>query len=123
MALPKEHMDTSEAYWNLPEGQRAELTDGRLYERAPPNYIHQKLVSQLTRIIGNYIAEKGEGCEVIPAPFAVNLHADEKTWVEPDISVIFDSSKLSERGCEGPPDWIVVQIFDSLEIRFSDLLK
>ncbi len=60
---------------------------------------------------------------MIPAPFAVNLHADEKTWVEPDISVICDSSKLSERGCEGPPDWIVVQIFDSLEIRFSDLLK
>lgn len=32
--------------------------------------------------------------------------ADEK-WVEPDISVICDRNKLSERGCEGAPDFII----------------
>lgn len=31
------------------------MIDGRLYGMAPSGYIHQKLVSQLTRIIGNYI--------------------------------------------------------------------
>lgn len=98
---------TSEDYWKLPEGQRAELIDGKLYSMAPPSFRHQKLVSQLTRIIGNHIEENGGKCEVIPAPFAVNLTADDEKWVEPDISVICDRDKLSDRGCEGAPDFII----------------
>lgn len=30
-----------------------------------------------------------------------------RTIVEPDISVICDRSKLTERGCTGAPDWII----------------
>ena len=29
MPLPREHKYTSEDYWNLPEGRRAELIDGQ----------------------------------------------------------------------------------------------
>ena len=32
---------------------------------------------------------------------------DEKNYVEPDISVICDGSKLDDRGCHGAPDWII----------------
>lgn len=45
----------SEDYWNLPDGQRAELIDGKLYAMAPPNRIHLRLVHQLDKLIGNYI--------------------------------------------------------------------
>ena len=48
MPLPREHHYTSEDYWNLPEGQRAELIDGQLYNMAPPSRMHQKLISQFT---------------------------------------------------------------------------
>lgn len=106
MPLPKK-IYTADDYRNLPEGERAELIDGQLYMMAPPSRIHQKIVSQLSRIIGNYIAEHNGDCEVYPAPFSVNLHADETTFVEPDISVICDKDKLSDRGCEGAPDWII----------------
>lgn len=107
MPLPQERIYTSEDYWNLPEGQRAELIDGKLYAMAPPNRIHQKLVSRLTQTIGSFI-DSGKGtCEVYPAPFAVNLNMNDKIWVEPDISVICDRKKLSDRGCEGAPDWII----------------
>lgn len=30
-----------------------------------------------------------------------------KTYVEPDISVICDSGKLTGQGCKGAPDWII----------------
>lgn len=103
----KENFCTAEDYWNLPEGQRAELIDGQLYDMAPPNFKHQKLVSQFTKIIGNYIDSHNGGCEVIPAPFAINLNADDKTYVEPDISIICDKNKISDRGCEGAPDFII----------------
>lgn len=107
MTFPKQRIYTSEDYWNLPEGQRAELIDGKLYDMAPPSYIHQKLIMELSATIRDYIrAHKGD-CEVLPAPFAVNLTGNDKTWVEPDISVICDKNKLSDRGCEGAPDWII----------------
>ena len=107
MPIPQEHTYTSEDYWSLPEGQRAELIDGKLYSMTPPSFIHQKLIQQLGRIIGNHIFTQNGECEVVPAPFAVNLNADDKIWVEPDISIICDRSKLTDRGCKGSPDWII----------------
>lgn len=107
MPLPKETACTAQDYWNLPEGHRAELIDGELYDMAPPGFIHQKLVSGLVRQIGNYIKERGGSCEVIPAPFTVNLNADDSAYVEPDLSVICDKNKLTDRGCEGAPDFII----------------
>lgn len=107
MPLLKNERCTSEDYWNLPDGQRAELIDGKLYDMAPPSRIHQKLVSQLSREIGNYIESKNGSCEVYPAPFAVNLNADDETYVEPDISVICDNSKLTDKGCSGAPDLVI----------------
>ena len=107
MPLPKQHTYTSEDYWNLPDGQRAELIDGQLYNMAPPSRIHQRLVSQFTRVIGQYIADHHGSCQVYPAPFAVFLNKDDKTYVEPDISIICDKSKLDDRGCSGAPDWVI----------------
>ena len=107
MPIPQERIYTSEDYRNLPDGQRAELIDGKLYAMAPPNRIHQKLVMELASVIHNHIKNKSGSCEVYPAPFAVNLNADDSTWVEPDISVICNKNKLSDRGYNGAPDWII----------------
>lgn len=98
---------TSKDYWTLPEGCRAELIDGQLYDMAPPSRIHQKLVFQIAHRLENYIESQKGKCEVYPAPFAVNLDADDKNWVEPDISVICNPDKLKDRGCSGAPDFIV----------------
>ena len=107
MPLPKDTAHTIDEIYALPEGQRAELIDGTIYMMSPPNRIHQKLVSEFTRTIGNYIESHGGSCEVYPAPFAVFLNQDTSIYVEPDISVICDSDKLTEKGCNGSPDWII----------------
>ena len=106
MPLLKNDHYTSEDYWNLPEEERAELINGKFYDMAPPSRIHQKLVSKLTALFNQYITDHHGSCEVYPAPFAVNLDADNKDWVEPDISVICDPNKLTDRGCSGAPDLI-----------------
>ena len=98
---------TIDDIYNLPEGQRAELIDGQIYNMAPPKRIHQRIVSQLTKLIGQYIDNNHGSCEVYPAPFAVFLNKDDKNYVEPDISVICNKNKLDERGCNGAPDWII----------------
>jgi len=103
----KEKTYTSEDYWNLPDGERAELIDGKLYAMAAPGFIHQKLVSELHHTLKNYIDTNNGQCEVIPAPFAVNLNTDDDTYVEPDISVICDKNKITDRECKGAPDFVI----------------
>ena len=39
--------------------------------------------------------------------FAVFIKEDDTNYVEPDISVICDKSKISHRGCEGAPDFVI----------------
>lgn len=103
----KDETYTIEDIYALPEGQRAELIDGVIYNMTPPNRIHQKLIGELYFTIKNYIKSKNGSCDIYPAPFAVFLDANDETYVEPDISVICDKSKLDERGCNGSPDFII----------------
>lgn len=98
---------TTDYIESLPEGQRAELIDGHIYDMAPPTRIHQEISFYLSRKIADYIDLKNGLCKVYLAPFAVYLNKDNKTYVEPDISVICDKSKLNDKGCWGCPDWII----------------
>lgn len=107
MPLPKEKLYTIEDIYALPDGERGELIDGKLYMMAPPSRIHQKILQELSRGIGNHISGKSGSCEVYPTPFAVFLNEDDKNYVEPDISVICDKNKLTDKGCSGAPDWII----------------
>lgn len=107
MALQQEKIYTIEDIYALSEGQRAELIDGRIYMMAPPSTIHQKISWKLHQEIGNYISSMGGKCDVYAAPFAVFLNKDDRNYVEPDISVICDKDKIDDRGCNGPPDWII----------------
>lgn len=107
MPLPQERIYTTEDIYALPEGERAELIDGQLYMMAPPSRRHQAIAGRLFNTISNYINSKGGSCEPYVAPFAVFLNEDDRNYVEPDISVICDKSKLTDKGCSGAPDWII----------------
>ena len=106
MPLPKQEF-TAEDYWALSEGVRAELIAGELWGLASPSRAHQRIVLKLSKAIDNHIDAHHGTCEVYPAPFAVNLFGDDSTFVEPDVSVVCDHDKLSDRGCEGAPDLVV----------------
>ena len=131
----KERKYTVEDYDALPENVRVELIDGVFYELYPdkdsdpaknfviypdleqfdnaftdmaaPSARHQRIVSLMCHKIWDYIDKKKGKCEVYPAPFSVRLKERMKNTVEPDISVICDPDKISDKGCEGAPDWII----------------
>ena len=106
-AFRRKEYHTIEDIYALPDGERAELIDGQIYDMAPPSRTHQRISSYLHNEIYNHIKKNGGSCEVYAAPFAVFLNEDDTTYLEPDISVICDSSKLDERGCQGAPDWVI----------------
>ncbi|MCM1193247.1 MAG: Uma2 family endonuclease [Acetatifactor muris] len=106
-ALKQEEVYTVDDIYALPEGERAELIDGQIYLMAPPTTRHQRILNFLNTEINLFIRENNGECEVFPAPFAVFLSDNEKNYVEPDISVICDRDKLTDRGCQGAPDWVI----------------
>lgn len=106
-AVQEEKIYTIEDIYALPEGARAELIDGKIYFKATPGFTHQNISAMLHTDIFNHIRENNKNCAAVAAPFAVFLNNDDTTYVEPDISVICDRSKIDEKGCHGAPDWII----------------
>ena len=93
--------------------ERAELIKGTIYKMSPaPTSSHQLVAGELYLQIGNYLKKKQ--CQVFIAPFDVRLpHTSRKenkditTVVQPDLCVVCDRQKIDEKGCLGPPDWII----------------
>lgn len=113
MEALQDFFNTTDDIYALPDGTRAELIDGQIYDMAPPNTMHQRISYALARKISEYIDNKDGSCEVFPAPFAVFLNKDNRNYLEPDISVICDKDKIDERGCNGAPDWVIEVISPS----------
>lgn len=106
-AAKKLEFHTIEDIYTLPDGLRAELIEGRIYYMAPPNTRHQKIVSDLHYQIKDFIRKNNGECEVFPAPFAVFLNRDDTNYVEPDLTIICEENKITDKGCNGAPDWVI----------------
>ena len=92
---------------------------------ATPSMIHQRISSYLHNEIYNYIKKNNADCEPFAAPFAVFLNADDKIYLEPDISIICDKYKLTDEGCKGAPDWVIEIVSTSSRTRdyYTKLMK
>ena len=128
MALPAEkERYTFADVLTWPGDERAELIDGEVVMMAPPTTTHQLISGEIFRQLANYL--EGKKCRAIPAPFAVRLFEkdgeapeDIGTVVEPDISIVCDTSKLDKHGCKGAPD-MVVEILSPSTQRHDRLVK
>ena len=59
---------TVDDIYALPNGKRAELIDGKIYDMSPPGWKHQRISGKLYQQIANYIDGKNGKCEVLAAP-------------------------------------------------------
>ena len=99
--------------WQL--DKTVELIKGKIMLMSPaPNVKHQSISWQLNGVLFQYF--KNKNCHAFAAPFDVRLYDHQKsvkadkeihTVVQPDISVICDSDKLTEQGCLGAPDLVI----------------
>lgn len=96
--------------WQFDE--MVELIKGKVQRMSPaPLRWHQFVSNRLSYKITSYF--ETHPCNIYVAPFDVRLYKTDKndnkvlTVVQPDISVICDSSKLDDRGCIGSPDLII----------------
>ena len=83
---------TLEDYYALPDDIRAELIDGELIFLEAPSSIHQELIGELFFEIKLYIRTNNGPCKILPSPLDVQLDCDNRTMLQPDISVIVTAS-------------------------------
>ena len=105
---------TYKDYLSYDEGERIEIIEGGIITMSPaPSRIHQEITMDISYKIRQYIENNNGPCKVYAAPFDVVLKNEDeeegnsKNIVQPDISVICDKNKLTDKGCFGSPDMIV----------------
>ncbi len=98
------------------EFERWERIDGLIYDMTPPpSSQHQAIVGSLYGEFYTYL--KGKQCRAFPAPFGVWLDDKDDIYVEPDITVVCNSSKIHNKGCVGVPDLVVEVLNPSTALK------
>ena len=100
-----------------------ELIDGYVTMMASPSPNHQRISGYIARKIGNYL--EGKSCEVFQdldlLLFEIDSQKCENVF-RPDIMIVCDDSKITERGYEGIPD-LVIEIVSKSTGRYDYSVK
>lgn len=89
---------------------KTELINGKIYYMSPSaSPFHGMIIGNLHLLIGNYL--KGKQCKVFTD--TIDIYLDEENRVIPDLSVLCDKTKFTDRGYEGIPKLIVEVISPS----------
>ena len=105
MPIPKlKDRNTVHDYMTWPDEERWEIIDGFVYDMSPaPSLYHQTVSVNLTSILRT--ALRGKTCRVFSAPTDVVL--SDYDVVQPDVLVVCDPKKMTERNIQGAPDLII----------------
>ncbi len=99
------------------EDKRYELINGHIIFTEAPSVRHQRIVRDVGRIIDQFIRSNDGKCEVFDVGINTILDEDDYTLVIPDIAVLCDPSKLTDKGIWGPPDWVIEVVSESTRAR------
>ena len=113
---------TYEDYLIFPDdGKRHELIDGDHYVTPAPKTKHQRVSSNLLRILGSFVYDRRLG-QVFAAPTDVVL--SDLDVVQPDVIFISSAraSVVTENNIQGPPD-LVIEILSETTRRTDEVIK
>jgi len=90
--------------------ERFELIEGRIHMMASPSMDHQDITGFIYIKLANYL--EGKPCKAFIAPFDVflfkkPLKSECQNVFQPDVFVVCKKSKMSQRGINGAPDFVV----------------
>jgi len=105
---------TYQDYANWPEDERWEIIAGEAYAMTPaPSIQHQRISRHLISLFDRFF--KGSECEPFEAPTDVVF--DLQNVVQPDLLVVSDKSKITEKNIQGAPDLIVEILSPSTALK------
>ena len=113
---------TYEDYLIFPDdGKRHELIDGDHYVTPSPTFRHQRVCSNLHRLLSSFVHEKRLG-HVLTAPFDVVL--SDLDVLQPDLLFVTSARTpiITEKNIQGPPD-LVIEILSETTRRTDEVIK
>ena len=108
---------TLDDYYAMPDDWRGELIDGCIYDLAMPSPGHQTISLMIGMSLMEYVDSNGGECVPFGLPVDVQLDCDDKTMVEPDITVICDKDKIKKKNIYGAPDLVMEILSPSTRVR------
>ena len=119
MSLPeKKQRYTYADYCTWDGDERWELFDGEAYALAAPLIVHQRIIGNLHLQFATFLKDKP--CEVFIAPVDVLLNAagdNDDDVVQPDLVVVCDHAKITEKYINGAPDAVIEVLSPSTSTR------
>jgi Uma2 family endonuclease len=101
-------------YLRWPDDERWEIINGEAYAMTPaPSIRHQEISGYLYSFFAQSL--KGSGCKPFHAPTDVVF--DERNIVQPDLLIVCDKNKITEKNIQGAPDLIVEIISPSTALK------
>ena len=98
---------TLEDYYALPDDVRVELIDGVFFVMEGPSLLHQAIIGSLYFHFESFVRSGKGSCKVILSPFDVQLDKDNRTMVEPDLTVICQRERITMKCGYGAPDFVL----------------
>lgn len=129
MGMPEEKRKYSYTeYMSLDEDFLCEVLDGEIISMSPsPTPKHQDVVDELTAEFKMFL--RGKECMAFSSPIDVCLFAEHemkyeeiKDWVQPDLIVVCDRSKIGEKNIIGAPD-LVIEVLSPSTTKNDRLIK
>lgn len=101
-------------YAELPGDVRMEIIDGVVYDMsAAPVVKHQIIIGNVYSLLREHL--RGKPCRPFMAPLDVVL--DDINVVEPDVFVVCDQEKITEKNIKGAPDLVIEVLSPSNNIK------
>ncbi len=103
MPHPKEKNEkyTYQDYCQWPDEERWEIIDGIAYDMSPaPNMRHQGILLSLSRIVSTFLI--GKPC--VPRFSPIDVVLSDYDVVQPDLIIVCDRNKITEKNIQGAPD-------------------
>lgn len=91
----------------IPDDKRMELIDGVLYDMSAPYWDHQRIIRDAGFQIYNCIEKSHKDCEVLFAPFDVQVDMSKYTMVQPDLIILCGHNNDHSRFLKGAPDFVM----------------
>ncbi len=109
--LEKEY--TYQDYLSWPDDERWEIIEGIPYDMSPsPNIKHQAIVGNLF----GFLHQALKGNECVPRIAPLDVVFSEKNVVQPDIIIVCDRTKETEKNIQGAPD-VVFEVLSPYTAR------
>ncbi len=88
--------------WDAPTGPLWQLVDGEPRAMAPPSRTHNGIQSELGRLLGNHLLDRGSPCYVLPMSGIVPRVRADSNFRIPDLAVTCSSYQQEEYALADP---------------------